>query len=211
MDKLFIGLDFSINKPAMTILYNGEYSFFAWPLSLSKKHLDIFRNSGINIISRDLCELKKKEYTSSKLTLEHTTRSIQLADMIKETISDFMLSNNIDNNAIIYIASEGLSFGSHGNATLDLATYKGVLLATLYKEFKDNIHGLFTYSPISLKSTAHCATKDKVKDKNAMIDAFIENFPYEHKFIDDLRLGLYSTTKNYSKCTDDIVDSYYAL
>ena len=35
-NKILIGFDFSMNKPAATILYNKKYYHYFWPLSLTK-------------------------------------------------------------------------------------------------------------------------------------------------------------------------------
>ena len=53
---------------------------------------------------------------------------IDLANMIANRIDEFIMENDAY-DAALYIASEGLSFNSVGSATLDLATYKGVLLS----------------------------------------------------------------------------------
>lgn len=209
MEKLLIGVDFSINKPAMTILYNGEYTFMAWPLSMSHNLVESYKSVNIDIFNRGLEEIKKDKMTSSELALTHVTRSLHLADIIVNYIRNFILSHNMTDYEII-LASEGLSFGSFGNAALDLASYKGVFLAFLYKTFGDRISGLFTYPPISLKSTAGCACKDKIKDKKAMVHAFI-NEPVEHPFRTALENGRFLAKKNYMMCVDDIVDSYFAL
>jgi hypothetical protein len=37
MDKILIGFDFSINKPAATIYYKGKYYLYFWPISITKK------------------------------------------------------------------------------------------------------------------------------------------------------------------------------
>jgi len=94
--------------------------------------------------------------------------------MIIADIDDF-LDNivNADKDTPIYVSSEGLSFGSKGNQTENLATYKGVLLAKMYEHYFGRLYGLYTYSPITLKATAGCAGKNKIKTKTPMIDAFM--------------------------------------
>ena len=208
--SIFIGLDFSINKPAMTILYDKQFSFYIWPLKMSKKQLDLYNNNGVEAVSRGLNEISHNQIDSSKMVIEHTRRSIDLANMIANRIDEFIMENDAY-DAALYIASEGLSFNSVGSATLDLATYKGVLLSQLYTRFMEQLRGMYTYASISIKSTAGCAGRKKFKDKNEMIKAFAAE-KCDMKFKDGLLSSKFTTkSKNFIKCVDDIVDSYFAL
>lgn len=116
----------------------------------------------------------------------------------------------VSENYRVYISSEGLSYASRGDATLNLATYKGVLLAKIYEHFGDHLKMLLTYSPITLKSTAGCAKKNQIKTKQPMIEAFKninKNIPFKNKLFDEsLKLKT-----NYYEGVDDLVDSYWAL
>ena len=83
-------------------------------------------------------------------------------NLIVETLDHFLeFIAYVEPGAPIYISSEGLSYGSTGDAALNLATYKGVLLSKLYEHYKGRLYGLYTYSPITLKSIAGCAGKNK--------------------------------------------------
>lgn len=210
MKTIFIGFDFSMNKPAMTILYNKVFDFVIWPAKISDKRRALYLNNGVKCYSRGLSEISAKHEDSSKVVIMHTIRSVELANMIVNDIKMFMNEHDAE-DAQLFIASEGLSFGSTGNATLNLATYKGVLLAKLYEAFGEQIVRLCTYPPISIKSTAKCATKDKIKDKKAMISAFLQE-KIELPFKTALKYGIFSTKqKGFIACVDDIVDSYFAL
>lgn len=211
MENVYIGIDFSINKPAATILYNGEYTFMTWPLDLSKKLVELYQEHDVKVTARGLSEISKKSLSSTKLTMEHTKRSIELAEMIINDIKSYITDKLESEEYQLYIATEGLSFGSSGNASMDLATYKGVFLAELYKHLKDKITGLYTYPPISLKSTAGCATKDKIKNKDSVVEAFRDSGPETTLFVQGIRDVKFKAKTHYVKCVDDIVDSYYAL
>lgn len=206
--SVFIGFDFSMNKPAATILYDKKFNFFIWPLKLPEKHIQTYKDAGVNVYCRDLDNISEKG-GNSQIVLEHTLRSLDLANTIVNTIDDFLLENNIEGEKI-YIASEGLSFASKGDAMLNLASYKGVLLVKLYEHFKDKLAGLYTYTPISIKAIADCAKKDMVADKNKMIKAFVKE-PLNLKFQQDLLAGKFMAKKNFIACVDDIVDSYWVV
>lgn len=218
----YIGFDFSINKPAATILApNKKLFFFAWPINLTKNANEVYKNISqlsdfINVQNRNLEEITKVAKNESELTLEHTKRSVDLANMILDDIKNFIIDycfgEEIDPryDIEVYIASEGLSFGSKGNATLNLATYKAVLLAKFYETFPYPIKGLYTYAPISVKSTANCAGKDARNKKDPMIHAFLEQD--ENELSKLLKNGdLKTKNDKYFACVDDIVDSYWVL
>ena len=227
-NRLYVfAFDFSINKPACTVYRNifGEEDllFYIWPMELTKKERSVYEeidraSNQFTCKCRDLEAISKdSKYTTSQLALEHTKRSVYLADMIAKDLDK--LIGVIGNKDRVIIASETLSFGSKGNSTLDLATYKGVLLGTLYKTFH-NVE-MYAYAPGTIKSIAGCATKDKRGDKHAMIKAFLEeDFPKTNEFtqrLADHKLE-YVKTKGksageieYFHCVDDIVDSYFAF
>ena len=211
MNKIFIGFDFSINKPAATVLYNQSYYHLFWPISISKNQYKSYEDSEVIINNRNLDPIKTKtDIESSQLVLLHTIRSTDLANLIIEDIDNLIYNTLNVKEFELYICSEGLSYASNGNATLNLATYKGVFLSKIYEHYGDNLKRLFTYSPIQLKSTANCASKQDIKDKNKMIQKYI----LERNNI-KLRLclanGYMKAQKNYIKGIDDIVDSYWAL
>ena len=112
----------------------------------------------------------------------------------------------------LYVCSEGLSYASKGDATLNLATYKGVLLSKIYEHYGDHLCRLFTYAPITLKSTAGCAGNKDIKDtkKTKMIDKFAQT-TVDTKLRKCISNGLMKAKSNYIPGIDDIVDSYWAL
>lgn len=219
--------DFSINKPAATIWRSSNSSYFGnpvfmiWPISLTKKEKEIYNSlmydsgPGFLYYCRDLDSISKdSNLTSSEMALEHTKRSVDLANRI---ILD--LDALVGNDKEIYFVSEGLSLSSKGNSVLDLATYKGVLMSKIYERFPSV--KIYTYSPMTIKSVAGCAKKDKAKDKHSMINAFMAEGNLEgNSFWEALKDGVlsYEVQKGkrkgeteYIHCVDDIVDSYFAM
>lgn len=210
MNKILIGFDFSMNKPAATIYYNKTYFHFFWPLSLTKKQEQQYIDSDVYIHNRNLKSINRKSIENTQLVLIHTIRSTELANIIINDIDVFISKLNIGDDYELYICSEGLSYGSKGDAVLNLATYKGVLLSKIYEHYGDKLIRLFTYSPISLKSTAGCASKGDLKNKDKMIQKYILQ-----KNNIKLRLllanGFMKSKTKYIPGIDDIVDSYWAL
>ena len=209
MEQILIGFDFSMNKPAATIYYKGQYYHYFWPLSLNKKHIDEYNEAGVFVHNRDLPSINVKDVENSQIVLIHTIRSTDLANIIIEDIDNFIKDHELEDYDL-YVCSEGLSYASKGDATLNLATYKGVLLSKIYEHYGDHLRRLFTYPPISLKATAGCAGKQDIKDKSKMIKKYIlENNQIKMRLC--LANNMLIAKKNYITGIDDIVDSYWAL
>lgn len=218
--KYYIGIDFSIDKPAMTFkMPDGEYAFFIFPLNIPASLEKLYIDADVDCSNRKLNSISKKELDSSQIVNCHIERAYHLAQLVKDKILEVILNySKPGEKSLIYLATEGLAFSAKGDAALDLATYKGILLSTLYKTFIINnqfsniqLVNNYTYSPITIKSIAGCATKDKRKDKTAMIKAFMEEST-NTKFENMLKTtDLFNAKTNYKKCVDDIVDSYWAL
>ena len=212
--KIFIGFDFSINKPAATICYAGKLYFYFWPLNLDQKKLDSYSEAGVNATSRGLEPIdkkKKKEIDNSQLVLIHTIRSTELANLIISDIDKF-IEEHIEKTSEceLYISTEGLSYNSYGDVTLNLATYKGVLLSKIYEHFGDNLTRLFTYSPNTIKAVAGCSAKKKASEKKNMVQAFCENL-VNSPLTNAIREGRLTAKTNYIDGVDDLADSYWAL
>lgn len=205
--KTIISFDFSINKPAMCIYHNNKLYFYTWPLNIDNKSIEILKQCDVNVYNRNLQPINKKQYDSNSLVYEHVKRSSLLTDLIINDIMSFIKFHNIDKNNII-ISSEGLSYASNGDATLNLAAYKQVLLTKLYENDLVNIK---TYSPITIKATAGKSKKGE-GSKTSMIDAIKEE-EKNHKFIEILSTNdnLLKKKTAYIQTVDDLVDAYWCL
>ena len=214
--NIYVGFDFSMNKPAATIYCNNNIYFYLWAANLQESKIEKYRNCNVRAISRNLApvETKSKNKNSSientQIVLIHTIRSLDLANMIINDLDSLITKSLGYETFNLYVCSEGLSYNSLGDATLNLATYKGVLLAKIYEHYGDMLKRLFTYSPITLKSTAGCATKEFRSDKKNMIRAFTRE-PYDIPFKSAIMNGDLLSKVNYIEGVDDLVDSYWAF
>ena len=59
-NNIYVGFDFSMNKPAATIYSNGKLFFYLWALNLSDKKLEMYRRCGVNAMSRNLDSIDTK-------------------------------------------------------------------------------------------------------------------------------------------------------
>ena len=213
--KLF-GFDFSVSKPAMCFYdtVTKEMKFYTWPSKMDKKSEKNVSDAGVIVKNRDLGTVPKG-LNASNLTKIHTDRSYHLAQIIADDVFELIGDTPLEK---VHIATEGFSFMSKGNFILDLSGYKYVMLCELYKR---GISNLYTYSPISGKSTARkVAYPDAEKgekidySKTFMIDTIRLTDPTKHKFIKILcetPEALKKGSVNYATTVDDLVDSYWIL
>ena len=194
-----IGIDFSLNKPAACVLKNNIYSFYIWPLDFDDKTIKKLEDSNVNVFNRERLELGKD--SSEKIRVH-----INMANNLANNIIN-VFKKNIDDNVLI--SFEGASFSSKGNISQELTAYRFILVNELGKLY--GLNNIFTYAPLTLKSIAGCATKDK-KGKESMINAF-SNENIDHKFNYMLKNNpeLLKKKTNFVPGIDDIVDSYFAL
>lgn len=200
-----IALDFSMNKPAMSAYINNELYFYVWPLNIDSKSESLLKENNVNVCNRHLGPVESKD--STIMTQIHIKRAIELSSIIIRDIKSLIYLAHPSTET--YLASEGLSFGSTGDAALNLAMYKAILLSDIAQKL--NIWNFFTYAPITIKSTAGCA-KQKENKKENMIDAFRNEIPM-HQLMSTIKNNPDSLKKkiNYITTIDDIVDSYFCL
>lgn len=210
MDKVLIGFDFSMNKPAATIYFRGQYYHYFWPLKITNKQQKMYEDADVSIVNRNMSSVDTKTVENSQLVLIHTIRSTDLANLIINDIDELITNKFELTDYELYVCSEGLSYASKGDATLNLATYKGVLLSKIYEHYGDHLARLYTYSPITLKATAGCSSKEDCADKTKMIKKYIaQNNDIKLRLC--LANGYMKAKTNYIAGIDDLVDSYWAL
>lgn len=213
MDKnvFYIGFDYSINKPAATICHNGKLYFYFWPRNLSEKKQELYAKAGVRVVSRNLPPVDKKSIKNSQLVLIHTIRSTDLANLIISDLDAFIEKHREGDAPVqLYVSSEGLSYASMGDAMLNLATYKGVLLSKIYEHYGDSLKRMFTYSPMTMKAEAGCAAKEYMGEKKPMIRAFL-NEKIKSPLKDAIKNGDMTLKTNFVEGIDDLADSYWAL
>lgn len=206
-EKVFLGFDFSMNKPACCMLFRNEFTFFVWPLSIKQKLEDEYKNEGIQIYNRNLESLDK--HKSSNVVIVHTLRAIDLANIILESIESYIKDRNCENYDIM-MANEGLSMNSKGSSALDLASYKSIFLSKFIEKYGSE--QIYTYSPMTIKKVAGCSKKNEAGEKVPVIEAFINNELTQNiQLVKNLKEGNHKKKKNYDMCIDDIADSFFCL
>lgn len=196
-----IGVDFSINKPAVCVYDHSGYTFYSAPFGLTERVLDIYREAGVAILERTDEKYKGKD-SSEKMRWE-VNNSIYLADLLTRGLP----TGKMEDWKVSY---EGFSFASSGNVALQLGGYKYVLMEMWFNE-GIAFENMYTYAPITIKKTAGCSKKGmKKKD---MIDSFIKNAEGNH-LVNALRKDptqFHKKTGTWIDHLDDFVDAYWAV
>lgn len=206
MCKAIFAFDFSCNKPAMTSYINDVVDFYVWPSDIDDKSYDRLTSCAVNVFNRNLGTIKEKSLNQHELIIEHVDRAINLSEIILQTIDKLVEYNNIKKDEVV-IANEGFAFSAKGDAALQLAGYKYILMEALKNHGYKNLK---TYSPITIKKTADCSKKGL--GKYAMIEAMGRQI-VDHHLISVLHDNpdYLKKKSNYVLCMDDIADSFWNL
>ena len=215
---MILGVDFSINAPAMTARDDqGGLHFLAFPRQGIAKEDTIISLRGAGVIVE---ELVSSTVLSPKAVLHERERAslidaIQEASVMTEQVKWLNKQSKLGfhDNSPVYMAIEGFSFGSTGNRLTQLSGYQYLFRYMMYADCNMQPANFYVYAPMTVKATAG---KGNFK-KEQMIEAFLN----------DTDTGLQATAfwqalKNaptefqnkkgaWVKCIDDIVDSYWVL
>ncbi len=166
--------------------------------TISIKRIEIYRNAGVDIVGR--MDTPNPEKLSTKKMNFAVNNSIYLANLMVSRLTPYLHDDTI-------VAFEGLSFGSTGDAVIQLGGYKYILMEKL-NEFGVPFENMYTYAPITIKKTAECS-KRGLKKKD-VIDSFLKTEKVLAPHIgankeDFMTRGL----KNYIPLLDDLVDAYW--
>ena len=196
----YIGFDFSCNKPACYIQKYNRMLFILWPLEMDEKSETKLSAVKVKVNNRTRFE---PGTTSTEKFRWHIQQVDFLVNCIVQDLKILIDSDDVK------IAFEGSSFGSKGDAALQLAGYRYLLVSKLADLY--GLENIYTYAPPTIKSMAGCATKDK-RGKNSMIEAF-KNENVDHPFCQTLRDNPENLKKktNYIEGVDDLVDAYWTL
>lgn len=196
----FIGIDFSINSPAICIENNEEFKFFGIVRGKQTK-VSKFASDYLNGISgfeiSYINEMPNIEYSSNEF------EKIKDAKIIVDRII-----NIIKNNAkgeIIKIGIEGFSYGSTGNKFAEIVGYSYLLRNALF----ENGYIFYIYAPSTIKKIAGKGNFNKEQ----MIDSF---FKYKkpnnlNKIFTDEFKKIMKPSKKWLKPFEDMVDAFFIV
>lgn len=200
---VFIGIDYSITSPAITV-FDGSYYNFISIFDVDVKNWLESKKFKVHKEIRDFADVIPFSRSNDKTSYQTEQRSKlinaeKLATLVTHTVRFACGYGDVR------IALEGFSYASKGMASLDLVFCQSVLRLRLMEEFgADN---LFVFSPTEAKKLAGKGNYSKEQ----MVSAFAENV------LDDEILTVhpfhrYVVENGFAgKPIDDLVDSYFLL
>jgi len=197
-----ISIDFSINSTAICVLNKGELHWFSFAsnLDFNKKAFSVHNDLdglGMNINGYTREKPKDLDY------VQEQSWKINNANYLSYNIIN-AIAPYVDEDTIFAI--EGFSYGSRGNAFIDLITYNTFLKSKILRISKKDI---LVYPPKTIKKFF---TGNGNANKEKMLEAFkvsedelLVNDSF-HKYILDTNYG-----DKIPKPVDDLVDAFAIL
>lgn len=168
-----ISIDFSILYPGICIC--KDFKKFQWlsivNTNITKKHRSNLDDLVLKYPTINISYTESKRYKDPQY---HITERIKLHNYLESTdliISE--LEKIIDKSDDLIISIEGISFGSKGNALVDIAQATGIIKTKLVNTFLNgNSERFFVFSPGELKNAIGCKGNAK---KGEIFNAFKDN------------------------------------
>lgn len=209
--RTFVGIDFSLNSPSITIRQsNNEYTFISLFNNDGKKwkekNLKTYTNHK-NLYDNNIVIIKdyEREITSNDYSIKEQQKmndAIKLANLVVSTLNEYI----IDKESRVIISIEGFSYNSQGMSYIDLIMYNSFLRKVLVETY-----GFENVIVIAPKSAKKFAGKGNA-DKNYMINAFKTN-TLKDTIILYSSLFKYVNSEDFDvehiKPVDDLIDSYF--
>ena len=183
----------SKNSPGVCINHNGELFFKSFyrgnPSRKERKNFDLFENSS------NLAVHYNKNKRPAKMEYE-TQERWNILDAI------YCATNILENLPLEadYIGLEGFSYGSKGNAGLDIAGYAYVLRQKLVERY--GAEKLYIFSPAEIKKNAGKGNAGK----ELMLEYFVNVKDESNKLREYIIDGSIDPNE---KPIDDIIDAYW--
>ena len=204
----FIGIDLSLNSTGICIIKennNRIISVFKTENNIDKMfsrddHIALINKcSEVNII------LEKKEKNSK---IEYYIRERhKIISFIK--LTEFIINSLKDQiEGEVYIAMEGISFGSKGNSLIDISMATGILRKELINLLNGKDNHFFVYSPTTIKKFAGKGDFKKIDMFNAILDDTELNSSFI-KLLRDNRKRMVTPKGIVKKPIEDIIDSIW--
>ena len=221
MNLICVGIDFSINSPAICIYNDAKKSYkFVSFTNIQDKiisnkvpkayeiHHNLLTNNIIDWIHFNR-RRKHDNYTVDQF------QKIEDACTLANSISQY-ISDELTPKCTLEIGIEGYSYGSKGNSFIDLITFNSTLRSKLYERFvlHRKCEDIKVFSPSQIKGWAGKGNANKI----AMWNYFINNSKNDKELENNLFWN-WCTKKDIKtngkgeieleKPLDDIVDSYF--
>ena len=205
----FIGIDFSLNSTGICIInseYNKIISVYKTENNIDKMfsradHFSLLREcKEVEMIIENKTKKDDGEYHIRERS--KILSFMKLIDSIIESIRNEM------NGGKVYIAMEGISFGSTGNSLIDISMATGILRKEIIELLKGDMGRFLVFSPTAIKKFAGKGNFKKID----MLEALLKDTDLNSDFIKLMveKKDLMITSKGIvKKPIEDMVDSIW--
>ena len=201
----FIGIDYSLNSPAICSYDEKSNEYWFTSLSHNKKdcldkkkisqglihHKNLFGLHGVDVMFYD-------RLGNSKDYITEQNNKIKDAVNVATLISTYLEKNSV-------VGLEGFSYGSKGNSFIDIIFANAILREYIYsmKTSKWLLEGPLVFTPSEIKKLAGKGNANKL----LMYKYFLEKGPSDtefYKYVKSLDIE-----ENVPKPIDDLIDAYW--
>jgi hypothetical protein len=208
---IYIGIDFSLNSPAMTVkTKDGNYHFISFyndgGRDPKKPIPKAFQTHKELSESTTIIALPYNRQVSSKEALIREREKLTDGKMIALKIINVIQSYVGEDE--VKIGLEGFSYGSTGNSFIDIVQYNTFLRSAIVESF--GVDSLYVFPPSHVKKNAGKGNANK----HFMANAFQSNV-FNDDCLSSHKLWIWSKDKDFTekipKPLDDLYDSYFIL
>jgi hypothetical protein len=181
MTRTYVGIDFSLNNPAFCVYSEDTQKPFWWSLhKTSNKLANIYKNpnSPLTVLkeeSRIIISVKEKlQY--SKEYLEEQREKFREANLVVDELFE-VVKTYTGFPSSVFVAIEGISFGSSGNSLVDISLATSLLRKKIVDYYGHD--RLFVVPPSAIKKYAYKGNAKKHEMYEALMqreDLFLKNF-----------------------------------
>lgn len=212
-NNIYISIDFSLISPGICLLETNNHKCISIYSVDADEHQKLLskEDGPFKILNESkTVEINlRNKIDKQGITYSHTERNKTVASV--EDISTLITQikkHLVKSTGDVYVAMEGISFGSKGNTLIDIAMATGILRKSIISELLDGRHDrFFVFSPGTIKKFAG---KGSFK-KNDMYEALISNPETEHlefvKLLNAYKDKWITPGGVVKKPLDDLVDS----
>ncbi len=208
--KTIVGIDFSLNSPAFCIFSDNTFSWGS--LTRSERDRDSFMKSSKKpyAVLSEFDDFSFVFMDKKKMPDDYSEKERIKIDYFQELVDQFWNEiSTLCENQEVYIAMEGLSFASNGNALIDIS----MATALLRKKIVDytGSQRFHVFSPTSVKKFA---IKGNAK-KNELYEALLTrklsgtNLETFTKILEENKEEWITGGGNVNKPLDDMIDATF--
>jgi hypothetical protein len=179
--KCYVGIDFSLNNPAFCVYDEGTEKGFWWCLhKTTKKKENIYKNPDSPLtVLKDNIRIRisvKEKLQYSKDYLEEQREKFKEYNKVVDELFE-VLKTFTGFPSSVFVAMEGISFGSSGNSLVDISLATSLLRKKIVDYYGHD--RLCVVSPSAIKKYAHKGNAKKYEMYEALMkreDVFLRTF-----------------------------------